>query len=118
MKRDDIATAASIYADDAIIMPPNKPMVKGTEEIKAYYGMMPSSGTRFSKAAFTTLEVEGTDSAVFEIGQYTADYLWADGSTHADTGKYNTMWKLQPDGSWKIYADCWNSNKPLQTIQK
>jgi ketosteroid isomerase-like protein len=27
-------------------------------------------------------------------------------------GKFLTVFKRQPDGSWKIYRDCFNSNVP------
>jgi ketosteroid isomerase-like protein len=29
------------------------------------------------------------------------------------TGKDLVIFKRQPDGSWKVYRDCWNFDKPL-----
>ena len=36
----------------------------------------------------------------------------AGGETAFDHGKYLKIFKRQPDGSWKIYRDCFNSNVP------
>jgi ketosteroid isomerase-like protein len=116
VSRYDVATLLTIYTEDATLMPPNFPMLKGSRQIKAYYDRMSSKGIRISKAVMNTLELTGRDSTVYEIGQYIMDIERPEMPIVSDTGKYNTIWKLQYDGSWKIYADCWNSNKPLRLI--
>lgn len=32
--------------------------------------------------------------------------------TVTEEGKYVAIWKQQPDGSWQIVRDIWNSNSP------
>ena len=36
----------------------------------------------------------------------------ASGKTVSDKGKYLTVWKKQPDGSWKVLLDIYNSDLP------
>jgi ketosteroid isomerase-like protein len=31
----------------------------------------------------------------------------------ADNGKYLTIWKKEPDGSWRVLFDTFNSDRPL-----
>ena len=39
----------------------------------------------------------------------------AGGQTVAFEGKYLTIFRRQPDGSWKVYRDCFNANAPPQS---
>ena len=36
-----------------------------------------------------------------------------DGTPMGDFGKYATIWKKQPDGSWKVVLDIVNSDVPV-----
>jgi ketosteroid isomerase-like protein len=36
------------------------------------------------------------------------------GSPMKDSGKYMTVWRKQADGSWKVVADMFNTNMPMQ----
>lgn len=114
VKKDQIDTLLTIYTDDVTVLPPNKPMAKGKDQLRATFSLMPARGVKITKASFTTLDVQGQDSTVLEIGQYFVDIQRPNMPTVSDTGKYSTVWKRQPDGTWKIYADCWNSSRPPQ----
>lgn len=118
MKRNDIETIVSLYAPDATVLPPNRPMLRGREQIRVLFGTFPTKKVQVTKAILNTLEVSGKDSTVYELGEYLLNYQREDGSEGADTGKYTTIWQLQNDGVWRMQADCWNSNKPLRMLQK
>lgn len=51
-----------------------------------------------------------------ELGWATGNYTWSattpDGTSLSFDGKYQTVFRRQPDGRWKILLDCWNSNTP------
>ncbi|MDI6767313.1 MAG: DUF4440 domain-containing protein [Bacteroidota bacterium] len=115
--RYDFTTVLSMYTDNATLMPPNYPLVRGLQQIKAFYQRMPAKGVRITNTIFTTFEITLKDSTAYEIGQYSMDIERPNIPTISDTGKYSTIWKLQTNGTWKIYVDCWNSNKPLRLIQ-
>jgi ketosteroid isomerase-like protein len=58
-------------------------------------------------------EVEAAGNLGFARGTYTFRLKdLADGQVMEYDGKYLTVFKKQPDGSWKIYRDCFNSNTP------
>ena len=112
----DTTTLLTIYTDDATLMPPNFPMLKTKRQIKSYYERMIIRKVRITKGKMNIIELTGKDSTVYEIGQYIMDIERPTTPVISDTGKYSTVWKLQPDGTWKIYADCWNSNAPMRLI--
>jgi len=116
VRQYDVPSLLSLYTEDATLMPPNFPMLRGKRQIKAYYDRMTIRKIKISKGVMNILELSGKDSTVYEIGQYIMDIERPEMQPVSDTGKYNTIWKLQSDGTWKIYADCWNSNKPLKLI--
>jgi len=118
MKRGDIDAIISLYAEDATVLPPNRPMLRGREQIRVLFGTFPTKKVTVTKAILNTLEVNGKDSTVYELGEYLLNYQREDGSPGADTGKYTTIWRLQSDGVWRMQADCWNSNKPLRMLQE
>ena len=113
----DTETLVSLYTEDATLLPPNRPMVKGKAMIRSYYERMKVRGVRLINTTLKTLDLSGQDSSVYEIGIYTMDVERRDSPTISDTGKYNTIWRLQSDGIWRMYADCWNSNAPLRLMQ-
>ena len=118
MKKGDIDAIVSLYAEDATILPPNRPMLRGRKQIRALYETVPTKNVTVTKAILNTLEVSGKDSTVYELGEYILNFKREDGTAGADTGKYTTIWRLQADGAWRMQADCWNSNKPLRMLQE
>ncbi len=65
------------------------------------------------KMAINPLEIVVAGPWAYSRGLYTQDLTSkATGKvTHVD-GKFLTIFLRQPDGSWKIYRDCFNSNVP------
>jgi len=99
----DAAKLASMYADDAIVMPPDEPMVKGRSAIEA---RLKSE----MKKAKTTIKLSPSESAIsgehaHEAG--TTTVTLADGTTMSE--KYLTVYK-KVGGAWKIAYDIWNSS--------
>jgi ketosteroid isomerase-like protein len=56
-----------------------------------------------------TIEVEGSDYTVHEVGRYT---LQDEGGQVIDTGKYVVIWQHEA-GQWKLHRDIWNSSRPM-----
>ena len=107
----DADALVALHADDAIRMPPNAPLVMGQEAIRAAYQ------TTFEQfAAKITLSLEEVEVAgdwAFVRGGATVTLTpKAGGEPLQDEGKYLSIRKKQPDGSWKIFRTIWNSNNP------
>lgn len=66
-----------------------------------------------TKMAIKPLEIVVNGTWAYSRGTYTQDFMAkATGKTFHVDGKFLTIFKKQPDGSWKIFRDCFNSNVP------
>lgn len=98
---------AAVYTEDAVLLPPNHPIVDGRADIGAYLGGMMASGAAIS-LEHRELEVHG------DIALRTLTYeIRADGQV-VDTGKALEVWK-KVDGEWLLHRDAFNSSVPLAT---
>jgi ketosteroid isomerase-like protein len=108
----DVEGTIAVYADDAVVMPPNAAMAtdRGAERL-AWAGIL-TPGTDIS---FTSGKIEAAASGdlVYDVGIYTVITKSKKGKTTMDGGKYLAVWKKQADGSWKAEANTWNSDKAL-----
>jgi ketosteroid isomerase-like protein len=101
----DVSRIGNIYAQDAIILPPNSDMIQGRDKIQAFWQTLIDSNMS-AKLEIVETKAEGTFGS--EVGKY--QILTADGKV-ADQGKYLVVWK-KTDGGWKLYRDMWNSSIP------
>jgi uncharacterized protein (TIGR02246 family) len=104
--RGDSAGIADLYAEGAVILPPNADAMGGKQAIQAFWQGAMDMGLK--SAVLETTAVDGHGDVAVEIGRYT---LAVAGGTQVDNGKYLVVWK-QEGGSWKLYQDIWNSSKP------
>jgi len=109
LAKDDSAVA-SFYAEDAVLLPSNGPMLKGRDQIRAFYKEV-IPGLRDFR--ITHVKAEVADSLAYEIGQYVRSVELPTGVAVQDTGKFVGVYKLQPDGKWLMVADMANSDIPL-----
>lgn len=110
LKRGDAAAIAGMYADNAIVMPPNSEMVRGRQAIQQLWQGFVGMGIK--DAALKTVEVRGGRNQVYEIGTYTMS-IQAQGQAEVkDSGKYVVVWRRQQDGPWMLQVDIWNSSLP------
>jgi uncharacterized protein (TIGR02246 family) len=100
----------SFYADDASLFWPGTPIVSGKAAIRelmnAFFAM-PS----FS-LSFQTVKVHISQSGdlAYSYGINTVTLTAPGGNAVSDKGKYLTVYKKQPDGTWKVVADIGNSD--------
>ena len=87
----------AIYSDDAILMPPNAPMVRGRIEIQQFFEAFPKV-TEFTQ---NPVEIAGEGDLAFPWGTYEMAVLPADATKPVkDSGKVLGVWRKQPDGMW------------------
>ena len=101
------------YADDALQMAPNSPVVKGRDSIRALYTAMMQSGMKINSASFTVTDVQAAGNVAYEIGTYDMTMTIPGVGEIDDNGKYITVWKQQADKLWKVAAEIWNTDMPL-----
>lgn len=110
LEQGNAAGVAECYTEDSQFMPPNAPIMKGREGVKAFIDGMMKAGVK--KIKLTTSEIEGDENRALETGTY---QVMVDGDKVVDQGKYLVEWKNR-DGKWYFHRDMFNSNMPSPRI--
>ena len=91
-----------VYTQDARILPPGAPMMKGQEQIQAFWKEA-AVALDVKSLKLQTVEAEFLGDTAIEIGAATISTN-AGGSMEV---KYVVVWKKE-DGLWKWHIDIWN----------
>ncbi len=106
----EISSWMELWTDDGVQMPPDEPVVVGKEQIRVRNTAVLSQFA-FNMEHITNLEVEESGDLAFARGHFGATLTpKGEGKPIVVDGKYLTILKKQPDGSWKIHRDAFNSN--------
>lgn len=62
---------------------------------------------------FDIVEVGGAGDIAYVYGKYSLTMAPEGKEPVKDIGKYIEIWNRQPDGSWKVALDIFNSDLPL-----
>lgn len=103
---------ASVFADDAILLMPNAPAIRGRSAIVETNRQM-LAALDVTDASFRTTDLLLSGDHAVETGVYTMTMVPSGGTAMSDTGKYVTVWHRQPGGEWKILRDIMNSSLPV-----
>jgi uncharacterized protein (TIGR02246 family) len=98
----DAEALTALYADDAVLLPPDHEPIHGREAIGAFWRQGTDTGLEVS-----TLRLEVDGSVAYLVGRYR---LPPTEEEDADSGQYVLCLKRQPDGAWKLTADIWNGS--------
>ncbi|HJT45052.1 MAG TPA: DUF4440 domain-containing protein [Chthoniobacterales bacterium] len=106
----DVDKTISYYADDAIVLPPNAPMVTSKDAIRNLWkGFLDS----FSTISWNTTRVEVSKGGDMAVTTGTYQLTMKDGTT--DRGKYCEVWEKK-GGAWKVATDMFSSDLPAQPM--
>lgn len=103
----DLTKLASLYADDAVWMPPNSPMIKGRAAIEAAFKER-FKGPGVLKFTSTTSAMSG--SLAFVAATYTVTVPAEGAAPVSFTAKSLTVFK-RIENSWKIAYDMQNGDR-------
>lgn len=107
----DVDSYMALWADDAMQLPPDSLPIVGKETLRA--GLESELEAITYDMEITNKEVNVSGDMAVARGTYAATITFKDGSDPISIdGKYMTLLKRQPDGSWKIFRDIYNSNVP------
>lgn len=113
--RNDVDGTVSFYADDAVLLPPNAPLIQGKKAIRdSWAGLIGPNVSIAWKA--TRIEVAKSGELAYLYGTYQDSVKDPKGGPPVnDTGKMVEIWKKQPDGQWKCIVDTYSSDLPIPT---
>lgn len=114
----DMDKVMSYYAEDAVSMPPNMAPLKGREAIRSWMNQMMQSGMKMTSVKFSTSDLDAGGKVAYQVGSYEMAMEVPGMGEIMDDGKYLSVWKQQQDGSWKVHAEIWNTNKPMPPMEK
>jgi ketosteroid isomerase-like protein len=99
------ADCAAVFTEDAIMLPPNQPMVRGKQAIQELIqGWIDKIGGTINNPM---LEFGADGDLAYQV----ATYAFVDTKT-PDHGKFVEIFRRQRDGTWKVYLTIYNSDKP------
>lgn len=105
----DVPAIVSAYTDDAVLLPPNAPMVRGRAAIQKFLEGFPKI-TQFKQSA---IEIEGQGELAYPWGTFETTMLPPGAKAPVqDKGKVLAVWRKQADGSWLASRVSWNSDLP------
>jgi uncharacterized protein (TIGR02246 family) len=112
----DFAKVASLYAEDAVLMPPNGETISGRSEIEAYWRKLLEQ--EFTVASTASIDASVSGSLGYETGTYEISLKLPGGQSISDKGKYMNVMKRASDGHWYLAYDIWNSSLPMPSASK
>ena len=108
-RKDAAALVAEFYAEDAVLLPPNAPMIVGGEAIRGFWQTVLDAGV--SDVTLETTRLGASGDLAYGVGRYTLTAPLAEGGRAEDDGKYLVVFRRQADGAWKAIADMFGSNR-------
>lgn len=106
----DIDRIVAFYADNSEFMPPNAPLLRGRETLKAFYGRMIDEGATGLK--LEPADVAGHGPIAYASGTYSVSYP----NGGRDRGKYLLVLR-NTAGTWRTEKTIWSSDLPPSAKQ-
>ena len=98
----------SYYADDAVEVPNGAPLIEGKVNIAPGMGFLDDKNNRLIWSPVGG-GISGAGDLGYTYGTFEFRSKDKEGKTTVDYGKYTSIWKLQPDGAWKVVLDMGNA---------
>jgi uncharacterized protein (TIGR02246 family) len=113
----DAAAVAELYADGAVRLSANTPLVVGKDAIRAQWQASYDNVIHKETDAAEDVQVVGDLAVARGVWQATDTPKLPGAAIIQSTGKQIFVYRRQPDNAWKIIADIWNSDLPaVQTL--
>jgi len=105
----DAKAAAALYTEDAVLIPPGEPVVRGREAIEEYWrGAIELGGVR--DVSVETMDAHSSGSLGYETGSFVLTANGPDGEAVTDRGRYIELLRREPDGRWLSTHGIWNTS--------
>jgi ketosteroid isomerase-like protein len=101
----------SFYAEDAVELPNGADAIVGKANIAKTLGFLDDKNNHLTWSPVSA-GVSASGDLGYTWGTYEFRSRQKDGTEVGEHGKYMTLWKKQPNGSWKVSVDMGNTAAP------
>jgi ketosteroid isomerase-like protein len=101
----------SFYADDAVELPNGADAIVGKANIAKTMGFLDDKNNHLTWSPVSA-GISASGDLGYTWGTYEFRSKQKDANEFVEHGKYMTLWKKQPDGSWKVAVDMGNTVGP------
>jgi ketosteroid isomerase-like protein len=101
MRAGNVDGFMALYADDAVLMPPNAPAFNGRDAVRRFWGGLLATGK--TDVDLIVDDVTSSGDLAIERGHYELTVPFK------DSGKYIVVWRNR-GGKWQIIDDIFNSS--------
>jgi ketosteroid isomerase-like protein len=101
--RKDYAAMAALYTENAMVLPPDGPIVTGRPAIEEFWRSA-ANALGLTDAVLRTRDLEVAGDTAYEVGE--ANLKLGGGQIMV---KYLVVWTRGSDGNWRLHRDIWNT---------
>lgn len=105
----DLESAMEFWADDAVMLPPDLPILEGKEAIREYVEdavEMPGFGISWEPIS---AHISAAGDMAYMIERNVTQFDDPDGNRVTIHGKVVTVWRRDQEGNWRNVVDMWNT---------
>ena len=106
--RQDFDAVAALYAEDAVLLPPQEPAVHGRAAIRKWTAAVP----KVTRIVLQVEDLDGRADVAYMRGTFAMTLEPESAAAVSVVGKYVEILKKQPDGGWLFAVDIFNSDAP------
>jgi len=104
-----------LYSSDALVLRSNYPPIRGAAAVREFFFGALDAG--LGEVEIDPLRVDVIGDLAYEAGRCKALIPGSTGKRREERGKYLWVLQRQPNGEWKVAADCWSSDLTLSTLE-
>ncbi|HMK24836.1 MAG TPA: DUF4440 domain-containing protein [Chitinophagaceae bacterium] len=108
----DVDKTVSYWSDDAVLIPPGQPAIKGKEALRKF--VEDSKNIPGFSISWRSSDIHFSPDAklAYMYGENMMSMNDSTGNKISIPGRGYTVWRKEADGSWKCVVDIWNSPPP------
>ena len=104
-----------LYSPDALVLRSNYAPIRGAAAVREFFFGALDAG--LGEVEIEPLRVDVVGELAYEAGRCKALIPSSTGKRREERGKYLWVLQRQPNGEWKVVADCWSSDLTLTTLE-
>ena len=105
----DVERVVSYFADDAVLVPPDQPIVKGKEALRKFVEesfKIPGFSISWRSS---DIKLSPDGKLAYMYGENMTTMNDSTGNKISIPGRGYSIWRKEPDGNWKCVVDIFNS---------